>query len=346
MTLGPVMMDLVGTAPNAVETKQLGHVAVGGVILFTRNFASVKQLHALCENLRAIRPDLLIAADTEGGRVQRFRLGFSRLPPVRAYLAAAADDLQQAAKLAHAGGAVLAAELLACGVDLAFTPVLDLDGGVSEIIGDRSFAASSASVATLAGAHRQGMRAAGMAATGKHFPGHGFVAPDSHYELPRDERPWERIWAEDLRPYRSLMADGLESVMAAHVLYPAVDAQRPASVSPVWLLQILRSRLGFEGAVFCDDLSMGGLASIGDVTARAGAALAAGCDMLPVCNRPDELAQLLRQWRFEPGPDSAPRLRALRSQQPAEGLEALQHNSEYLKQIKILKEHFEIRYEP
>ena len=330
---GPVMMDLRGPSIDAVEREQLLHPAVGGVILFTRNFSAPAQLAELCGQLRQIRPGLLIAADTEGGRVQRFREGFLRLPAARRYAGARQDALAAA----RAGGWLLAAELLAVGVDLAFTPVLDIDAGVSEIIGDRAFAADSAAVAALAAAHRQGLRAAGMAATGKHFPGHGFVAPDSHAELPRDMRSWERIWADDLRPYRDLMAQGLESVMAAHVLYPAVDAARPASVSPAWLQQILRRRLGFQGAVFCDDLSMGGLAGLGDVLARADAALAAGCDMLPVCNRPEDLARLLDGWRFDPAPESGERLAALRGHSGRQNLSELQASEEYLQQISVMQ---------
>jgi len=245
---GPVMMDLAGPSLSAVEREQLGHPAVGGVILFSRNYATPGQLAALTAAIRRCRPELLIAADTEGGRVQRFRRGFLRLPPAAAY---GRLPPEQGAAAAEAGGWLLGAELRAVDIDLAFAPVLDLDTGVSGVIGDRAFAAAPAAVATLAGAFARGLRAAGMAATGKHFPGHGHVAPDSHEELPVDPRPAERIDAEDLTPYRGLIADGLESVMAAHVLYPAVD-ERPASISPHWLDTVLRRQLGFAGAARSD----------------------------------------------------------------------------------------------
>lgn len=338
------MLDLVGRELSRAEAEQLRHRAVGGVILFTRNYANPVQLQALVAQIRAIRPEVLVAADTEGGRVQRFRSGFLRLPAVGRYGQAYAERPQQALRAAAAGGWLLAAELRAVDVDLAFAPVLDLDGGVSQIIGDRAFSAEPEAVSALARAHRRGMREAGMAATGKHFPGHGYVAPDSHLELPVDERVKACVLERDCQPYRALLTDGLESIMAAHIRFPQVD-QRPASISAIWLQDILRGQLGFDGAIFADDLSMGGLAQYGDVLERARAALEAGCDMLPVCNRPEEVRQLLELGGLEPQQISQRRLRRLRGERRAVGLDALRKSPEYISKINELNNLIQVKVE-
>ncbi|MES1944344.1 beta-hexosaminidase [Salinisphaera sp. PC39] len=307
---GPLMIDLAGPELTPEERDMLAHPAVGGLILFTRNYRDRAQLAALCAQAREARPGLLIAADYEGGRVQRFRDGFTLLPPMRALGELYDRDPAAARTAAGDCGLVMAAELGAAGLDMPLAPVLDLDRGVSSVIGDRAFHADPAAVTVLARALRRGLNAGGMVATGKHFPGHGGVAPDSHLELPVDERGPDEL-ASDLAPFRDLIADGLESVMMAHLVYPAVD-DRPASLSRRWIGERLRGDLGFDGAVFCDDLSMAGAAAAGDYPDRAAAALEAGCDILPVCNNRDAAVRLLDSLGETIGDaDSVRRRRAL-----------------------------------
>jgi len=286
MTLGPLMVDVAGLGLTAEDRRLLAHPLVGSVILFTRNFESVAQLRALVEEIHAIRrPSLLVAVDHEGGRVQRFRDGFTALPPARLIGHAYDMDADAGRRLAWQCGWLMAAELRAAGVDISFAPCVDLDYGVSEVIGDRAYHRDPTVVARLAVACMQGMRSAGMAATAKHFPGHGAVVADSHLSLPVDRRELADL-GEDLLPYRQLIANGLPSIMVAHVLFPAVD-ESPAGFSRRWIERELRWGLGFTGAVFSDDLSMGGAAVAGSVSERARRALAAGCDVLPVCNDRD-----------------------------------------------------------
>jgi beta-N-acetylhexosaminidase len=260
-------------------------------------------------------PPLLIAVDQEGGRVQRFRDGFTRLPPLREigrrYSASRGDGLALARQL----GWLMAAELRACGVDMSFAPCVDLDYGVSQVIGDRALHADASAVAELAVAYMLGMREAGMAATAKHFPGHGAVAADSHVALPVDRRAWPDIEA-DLQPYRRLMANALPAVMVAHVVFPEVD-DRPASLSRRWIEGVLRNDLGFQGAVFADDLSMKGAAALGDIGARGALALAAGCDVLPVCNDRAAAIALLESLKAAPDPVSRMRLVRLHGREAA-----------------------------
>ncbi len=289
MSLGPIMVDLRGTGIEPDERELIAHPNVGGVILFTRNFESPAQLRALCDGLRAIGDTRrLLAVDHEGGRVQRFRDGFTRIPPMRRFGERFAEDRVRARRELRRVGRTIARELRAHGIDLCFAPVLDLDHGLSEIIGDRSFGRDPDMVASLGAALRQGLKDCGLSATGKHFPGHGAVAADSHLELPVDHRGLDAL-REDMRPFARLIARGLESVMMAHIRYPAVD-ELPASLSARWIGGILRGELGFGGAVFCDDLSMNGARVIADPVERAVLALEAGCDMVPVCNAP-EVAQ-------------------------------------------------------
>lgn len=288
---GPLMIDLAGPRPTAGEREMLAHPAVGALILFDRNYEEPRQLADLCAQARTARPGLLIAADYEGGRVQRFREGFTPLPPMWSLGRLYDRDPAAARAAAEACGTVIAAELGGAGLDLALTPVLDIDCGVSTVIGDRALHRDPAAVSELARALRRGLAAGGMAATGKHFPGHGGVEADSHLELPVDPRDADAL-AGDLAPYQALIADGLESVMMAHIRYPAVD-EHPASLSRAWIDGYLRREMGFAGAVFCDDLSMGGAAAIGDYPDRALAALEAGCDILPVCNNCDAAIRLL-----------------------------------------------------
>ncbi len=309
MTLGPVMVDLAGIALEPEEREMLLHPQVGSVILFTRNYENPEQLRRLVAEVHAIRtPSLLVAVDHEGGRVQRFQPGFTRLPALREvgrrYEQSRSDGLALAREL----GWLMAAELRAVGVDMSFAPCVDIDYGVSRAIGDRALSADAGAVAELAVAYMLGMRDAGMAATAKHFPGHGAVAADSHVALPVDRREWPDIEA-DLRPYRRLIANGLSAVMVAHVVFPTVD-EKPASLSRRWIDGVLRGDLGFQGAIFADDLSMKGAAAFGDIATRAGLALAAGCDVLPVCNDRKATLELLESMRG--GPDPVSRMRLVR----------------------------------
>jgi beta-N-acetylhexosaminidase len=277
------MVDIAGTELCADDVRVLAHPLVGSVILFTRNYSNPRQAAALTAAIRAVRtPPLLIAVDQEGGRVQRFREGFTRLPAARLLGRRYDADRRDALELAQSVGWLMAAELRAVGVDFSFAPCVDLDYGVSEIIGDRAFHADPDAVAALAVASLLGMREAGMAAIAKHFPGHGAVVADSHVALPVDRRDFADLEA-DIRPYRPLIDNNLAGVMAAHVVFPAVDSL-PASLSQRWIGGVLRGELSFHGCVFADDLSMAGAASFGDVIARCELALAAGCDVLPICN--------------------------------------------------------------
>ena len=307
MTLGPVMVDLVGVAVEPEERDLLAHPQVGSVILFTRNYESPEQLARLTAEIHAIRtPPLIVAVDQEGGRVQRFREGFTRLPPLRdigrRFTVQPAEGLAFARQL----GWLMAAELRTRGVDVSFAPCVDVDYGVSRVIGDRALHSDADAVAELSVAYMLGMRDAGMAATAKHFPGHGAVAADSHVALPVDRREWADLEA-DLRPYRRLMANGLPAVMVAHVVFPEVD-EKPASLSPRWIDGVLRGDLGFQGAIFADDLSMAGAAAFGDIASRARLALEAGCDVLPVCNDRASAVALLDSLRTAPDPVSRMRL--------------------------------------
>ena len=273
MSLGPLMIDLQGTSVTAQDAELLRNPLVGGVILFTRNYADPEQLTQLVAAIHGQRsPPLIVAADHEGGRVQRFRQGFSRLPPARRIGHEFDQDARAGVELARRMGWLMAAALRAHGVDMSFAPCVDLDYGVSEVIGDRAFHSRPQAVGQLAAAYMHGMRDAGMAATAKHFPAHGAVVADSHLSLPVDRRGLADL-GDDLAPYRRLIANGLPAVMVAHVLFPAVDSA-PASLSGRWIRDVLRGQLGFQGVVFADDLSMGGAAAAyGDVVTRARQAL-------------------------------------------------------------------------
>ncbi len=311
---GPVMADIAGCTMTAAERARLQHPLVGGVILFRRNFESVEQLMALTAEIRALRsPHLLIAVDHEGGRVQRFLPGFTRLPPMKMLGDAFDADPAAALALARDVGEVLASELAACGVDLSFTPVLDLDWGQCAVIGNRSFHRDPQVVTQLAVALQQGLAAGGMGSCGKHFPGHGFVEGDSHHVIPVDARSLAELREDDLKPFAALAAAGMTSVMPAHVVYPAVDSL-PAGFSRVWLQDILRGELGFDGVIFSDDLTMEGAAGVGNIGARADAAFAAGCDMVLVCNRPDLADELLATLQPPAQPELAARLARMQGQ--------------------------------
>jgi len=287
------MVDVAGLELTPDDIERLLHPQVGGVILFARNFAAPLQLIQLTHSIRELRtPHLPIAVDHEGGRVQRFRHGFTPIPPMSELGKLWDRDPAQALAAARGCGFVIGSELQAHGVDFSFAPVLDVDFGSSSIIGDRAFSEEPAVIAALAGAFVAGSAAGGAASVGKHFPGHGYVKADSHVEVPVDERELREIEANDLQPYRGLIALGLAGVMPAHVIYPAVDS-RPAGYSPVWLKDILRGRLGFDGTIFSDDLSMEGASVAGGPRERALAALEAGCDMVLLCNAPQSAAGLV-----------------------------------------------------
>ncbi len=320
MTLGPLMIDVEGLRLTAAETQTLRDPRVGGVILFSRNFASLEQLKDLTRAIHAARtPGLLIAVDQEGGRVQRFREGFSALPPLRLLGRQYDLDRNVARRLAHACGWVMAAELLDVGIDISFAPVVDLNHGLSEIIGDRAFHRDAETVASLATAYMQGMRAAGMQSVAKHFPGHGAVIADSHVELPEDHRDFAAL-TPDLLPYGRLIANGLHGIMVAHVRYPAID-RRIASLSPYWQQTELRRRLGFSGVIFSDDLSMSALDAVGDIPQRVNTALDAGADMALICNDPDAVGRTLAAAGPLGNPASQARLVSMRPHpQPWRGL--------------------------
>ncbi|WP_298139176.1 beta-N-acetylhexosaminidase [Acidiferrobacter sp.] len=311
MSLGPVMMDVVGLALSAQERERLCHPLVGGVILFSRNYESPAQLRALTAEIHALRdPPLIITVDHEGGRVQRFREGFTRLPACARIGEIHAHDHARGRDLAHAAGYVMAAELLAHGVDMSFAPVLDLGHGVSTVIGDRAFAEDPLVVTELARHYVLGMTEAGMAACGKHFPGHGGVTGDSHIELPVDDRPLSALKKADLIPFARLCPTTLAAVMPAHVVYPRVDAE-PAGFSRVWLQDVLRKGQHFSGVIFSDDLSMAGAHGAGDLGARARKALAAGCDVVLACNDPDGHDGLLAALAGYSNPGSQARMTRL-----------------------------------
>jgi beta-N-acetylhexosaminidase len=343
MSLGQVMLGIGGLSLPPEEKKILRHPKVGGVILFSRNFDNVPQLRALVAEIHALRqPQLLIAVDQEGGRVQRFRGEFTRLPPVGCLAGIYDQDPRRGRELAELSGWLMAAEQRAVGVDISFAPVLDLDRGVSEIIGNRAFHGNPDAVADLAQAYVRGMRRAGMAATGKHFPGHGTVAADSHLELPHDDRSWDDILMEDLLPFERLMGAGIEAMMTAHVIYSQLD-KLPASFSPFWVSEVLRKRFRFEGAVFSDDLGMEAARCVGGYAEGAEAAIAAGCDMVLLCNNPEQVGPVLEALP-EPSAVAAMRLAHLHGKRAPEW-EALRASSEWRLAVAAVRSYAPAQYQ-
>ncbi len=291
MSLGPLMLDVEGLKLTPLEVKTLDRPGVGGLILFRRNFESIDQVKALVDAIRAIRSDIIIAVDQEGGRVQRFQAGLTRLPALRVLGEAYERDNEQALVLARDFGWLMAAEMLSLGVDISFAPVLDLDFGRSAVIGDRSIHRSPEIVIQVAKAYIEGMEEAGMAATGKHFPGHGWVEADSHVAIPTDKRAESVIASDDIKPFEAL-SQQLKGIMPAHVIYHQVDSL-PAGFSPYWLQDVLRTQQQFSGVIFSDDLTMEGASMAGSYPERAQAAKEAGCDMVLVCNQFDKALEVL-----------------------------------------------------
>lgn len=330
---GPVMLDVAGKSLTPEDEARLRHPLVGGVILFTRNYDSPGQLAELTSSIHALRtPPLLIAVDHEGGRVQRFREGFTKIPPMRELGKEWDAHPKRARHLAQQAGFVLASELRACGVDFSFTPVLDVDYGASSVIGDRAFHSEPQAIAELAHSLLLGLKQGGMPTVGKHFPGHGFVRADSHLEIPIDERSYTDIELSDLIPFRQLVNYGLTAVMPAHVIYPKVDS-RPAGFSKVWLKDILRGELGFEGCIFSDDLSMEGAAVAGGIVQRAEAALNAGCDVVLVCNKPDSADELLAGLKWDMPVPSRARLAQMHGRSHPKTLMQLHEEAEFIKAL-------------
>jgi beta-N-acetylhexosaminidase len=323
------MVDVGGLALTPDDIERLQHPQVGGVILFARNFAAPLQLIQLAHSIRELRtPALVIAVDHEGGRVQRFRHGFTAIPPMRELGKLWDRDPAQAIAAARGCGFVMGSELQAHGVDFSFAPVLDVDYGESSVIGDRALHADPNVIAVIAEALQAGLNAAGMASVGKHFPGHGYVRADSHHEVPVDDRTLTEITARDLVPFQRMARSGMGGMMPAHVIYPKVDS-KPAGFSTVWLQKILREKLGFQGLIFSDDLMMEGASTAGGVVARANAALNAGCDMALLCNDPRAQDTLLEGLERRPvAPTLAKRVDKMRGK--AISSVALKANAAYL----------------
>ena len=329
MSLGPIMLDLRGPQLEQDERELLRHPLVGGVILFSRNYSDLEQLQELTAEIHSVRnPALLIAVDHEGGRVQRFRQGFTALPACACYGELYDNNSSEAEDYAENAGWLSAMELLSVGVDLSFAPVLDLDIGISEVIGNRAFHRDPEIISHLAMHFCRGLKKAGMAAVGKHFPGHGSVSADSHHAIPVDQRDYQQVAMLDMVPFQRLLTSHLQGIMPAHVVYPAVD-ERPAGFSSYWLKQILREQLGFQGTIFSDDISMAGAEAIGSYTERADAAIVAGCDMVLVCNNQPAAIKVLETMKANVSPASQVRLIRMHGRRYDYGLSELKKQTDW-----------------
>jgi beta-N-acetylhexosaminidase len=336
LALGPLMLDIEGFTLSNADRRRLTHPLTGGIILFTRNYESPEQLTRLTAEIHALRsPSLLIAVDHEGGRVQRFREGFTPIPPMREFGLLWEKNSSHARDLAREAGFVIASELRAHGVDLTFAPVLDIDHGNSSVIGDRAFDSNAETVAELARALSDGLHQGGMTSVGKHFPGHGHVRADSHHDVPIDERSYAEIRECDLVPFARTIGLGLGAVMPAHVIYPDVDNQ-PAGFSSVWLKDILRKQLRFDGVIFSDDLSMEGACVAGGIVDRARAAVEAGCDMVLVCNNPQAADELLSDFKYTISPVSLARLARMHGRANASTVAKLREDAHYAHAVRAI----------
>ncbi|MBF0255169.1 MAG: beta-N-acetylhexosaminidase [Gammaproteobacteria bacterium] len=334
MSHGPVMFDLVGLEVTDEERQMLQHPAAGGVILFSRNYASPEQLSELTEQIhQARKPRLLIAVDQEGGRVQRFKEGFSLLPAAARIGEIFDINPRRARELAEDLGWLMAAELRACGVDFSFAPVLDLSTPQSRVIGDRGFHRQADVISDLTLHWMSGVREAGMANVGKHFPGHGSVAEDSHLEIPRDHRGLEDLLMQDLIPFERAISNNLEAIMPAHVIYDQIDPL-PAGFSAYWLQKVLRERFGFQGVIFSDDLNMAAAAEGGDYRQRARAAIQAGCDMVLICNNRPAALEVLAELRDYSNPTSQTRILRMHGRKQ-ESLRKLHYHPKWRKAVKL-----------
>ncbi len=336
MPLGPLMLDIAGTELTDDDKKRLTHPLTGGVILFSRNFTSRKQLTALTTEIHALRmPPLLIAVDHEGGRVQRFREEFTKLPSMQELGKIWDKHKARARQLARQVGFVLAAELQVSGVDLSFAPVLDIDYGQSSVIGDRAFHRNPQAISDLAHDFMLGLKAGGMQAVGKHFPGHGYIRADSHLEKTIDQRSYIDIAMEDMLPFRRMINFGLGGIMAAHVIYPEID-RYPAGFSRIWLQDILRKELQFEGCIFSDDLSMQGVAHFESIVQRAAAALGAGCDMILVCNDTQAEDDLLNTLEWDISAASLARLARMHGKKKFASMVKLREDGDYIQAVRAI----------
>lgn len=323
------MLDLRGTSLADDERELLRHPLVGGIILFSRNYTDPLQISLLCTEIHSLRsPPLLIAVDHEGGRVQRFRDRFTVLPPCHYFGEEYNENSIHGVDLAEQAGWLMAVELLAVGVDFSFAPVLDLDKGLSHVIGDRAFHRKPDLVTVLARGFMRGMKQAGMAAVGKHFPGHGSVREDSHHEVPLDKRRYEDIYMSDLLPFERLINSGLPAIMPAHVIYPEVD-ERPAGFSKRWLGDILRQQLGFQGVIFSDDICMEGAGVVGNHMDRTQAALDAGCDMVLICHDPEAAKKVVNELEYNPHPVSQARLMRMHGRAQIGSFDELQQDEKW-----------------
>lgn len=336
MSLGSVMVDIAGTILQPHEKARLMDPLVAGVILFSRNFESVEQLKALTDSIHALRhPRLLIGVDHEGGRVQRFRAGFTHIPPMRVLGQLHETNPKLSYEYADKIGWLLAAELLAVGVDFSFAPVVDLDYGGSKVIGDRAFAMNPQTVSQLAFHVMVGMRKAGMASVAKHFPGHGFIEADTHLEIAVDARPFAEIEQKDMQPFLSLIENGVDAVMPAHVIYSKVD-ERPAGFSAHWLQTVLRQKCHFEGAIISDDMSMKAATEYGSASERVLSALQAGCDLVLVCNDPQAADEVLTKVSWHASALSHARLIRLHAHSKMDYAQ-LQYNPLWQASVSVVK---------
>ena len=330
MSLGPIMCDIAGTELTIDDKRRLQHPMIGGVILFARNYSSLQQLADLTTEIHALRtPSLLVAVDHEGGRVQRFKNNFTRLPAMRELGKIWDEHPIRAHRLAQLTGYVLAAELRACGIDISFTPVLDIDYQQSRVIGNRAFHRKPQAIGELAHSLMKGLKLGGMEAIGKHFPGHGYIQEDSHIEMPVDKRSYLDIKMDDLIPFREMIKHGLAGIMPAHVIYPKIDSQ-PAGFSTVWVQKILRSELEFDGCIFSDDLSMEGAVVAGNIVQRAEIAFNAGCDMVLVCNDPNAADKLLAELQWKIPAASLARLNRMRGRPNPDSMAKLHENPSFI----------------